>query len=104
LTWAEMSRATGIPEKSLYAVLSGVRSPTRLMQWAMFAKLCDTPGDERDLGSAISMSRNLVKLDMRNADDLQRELVCLAEIALNGGCDLDSMKSAIAALKGSKPS
>ena len=104
LTWAEMSRATGIPEKSLYAVLSGVRSPTRLMQWAMFAKLCDAPGDARDLGVAIAMSRNLVKLDMSNADDLQRELVCLAEMVLTGGYDPAAVKHAIAALKGGKPS
>ena len=104
LTWAGMAAATGIPEKSLYSVLSGVRSPTRLMQWAMFAKLCDTPGDERDLGYAVAMSRNLVKLDMRNADDLQRELVCLVERVLIGGYDLAATKHAISALKGSKPS
>jgi len=103
LTWAGMAAATGIPEKSLYSVLAGDRFPTRLMQRAMFAKLC-TPEDERALEVALAMSRNLVKLDMRSADDLQRELVCLAEIALNGGCDSASMKSAITALKGSKPS
>ena len=104
LTWAGMAEATGIPEKSLYSVLSGERSPTRLMQWAMFAKLCDTPGDERDLGFALAMSRNTVKLDMRHADDLQRELVLLAEKALTGGYELAAIKYAISALKGGKPS
>ena len=103
LTWAGMAAATGIPEKSLYSVLAGDRFPTRLMQRAMFAKLC-TPEDERALDVALAMSRNLVKLDMRNADDLQRELVCLVERVLIGGYDLAATKHAISALKGSKPS